>query len=49
MVLLLSQVFIDGPYGTPSFHIFQAEHAVLIGAGIGITPFASILQSIASK
>ena len=40
------QVFIDGPYGTPSGDIFQAEHAVLIGAGIGVTPFASILQSI---
>ena len=44
-----SQVFIDGPYGTPSTHIFQAEHAVLIGAGIGVTPFASILQSIVNK
>ncbi|CAL1536901.1 unnamed protein product, partial [Lymnaea stagnalis] len=40
---------IDGPYGTPSRHIFQAEHAVLIGSGIGITPFASILQSIVSR
>jgi predicted ferric reductase len=38
--------YVDGPYGTPSAHIFQAEHAVLIGAGIGVTPFASILQSI---
>ena len=45
-VYLIMQVFIDGPYGTPSTHIFQAEHAVLIGAGIGVTPFASILQSI---
>ncbi|KAJ8036591.1 NADPH oxidase 5 [Holothuria leucospilota] len=40
------QVFIDGPYGTPTRAIFQAEHAVLIGAGIGVTPFASILQSV---
>lgn len=40
------QVLIDGPYGAPSQHIFDAEHAVLIAAGIGITPFASILQSI---
>ncbi|XP_033104344.1 uncharacterized protein LOC117106931, partial [Anneissia japonica] len=40
------EVYIDGPYGAPSQHIFQAEHAVLIGAGIGVTPFASILQSI---
>ncbi|XP_054244000.1 NADPH oxidase 5 [Indicator indicator] len=38
--------YIDGPYGTPARRIFSSEHAVLIGAGIGITPFASILQSI---
>ncbi|XP_005239483.2 NADPH oxidase 5 [Falco peregrinus] len=38
--------YIDGPYGTSTRRIFTSEHAVLIGAGIGITPFASILQSI---
>ncbi|XP_069766258.1 NADPH oxidase 5 [Narcine bancroftii] len=38
--------YIDGPYGTPTRTIFTSQHAVLIGAGIGITPFASILQSI---
>ncbi|KAF6131770.1 NADPH oxidase 5 [Phyllostomus discolor] len=38
--------YINGPYGTPTRRIFASEHAVLIGAGIGITPFASILQSI---
>ncbi|ELK05291.1 NADPH oxidase 5 [Pteropus alecto] len=41
-----AQCYIDGPYGTPTRRIFASEHAVLIGAGIGITPFASILQSI---
>ncbi|NXD28385.1 NOX5 oxidase, partial [Spelaeornis formosus] len=35
-----------GGCGTPSWRIFTSEHAVLIGAGIGIMPFASILQSI---
>ncbi|NWY33857.1 NOX5 oxidase, partial [Pheucticus melanocephalus] len=45
-LLDLSQCFLDGPYGTSSRRIFTSEHAVLIGAGIGITPFASILQSI---
>ncbi|XP_043227823.1 NADPH oxidase 5-like isoform X2 [Amphibalanus amphitrite] len=40
------EIYIDGPYGTPSSHIFRAQHAVLIGTGIGVTPFASILQSI---
>ncbi|OQV13433.1 NADPH oxidase 5 [Hypsibius exemplaris] len=39
-------IYVDGPYGTPSGQIFMAEHAVLICAGIGVTPFASILQSI---
>ncbi|KAK8752060.1 hypothetical protein OTU49_011894, partial [Cherax quadricarinatus] len=26
--------------------IFSVTHAVLVGAGIGVTPFASILQSV---
>ncbi|XP_042893084.1 NADPH oxidase 5-like [Penaeus japonicus] len=40
------EVYVDGPYGTPSTRIFSVSHAVLIGAGIGVTPFASILQSL---
>lgn len=39
-------VHIDGPYGTPSSALLQCRHAVMIGAGIGVTPFASLLQSI---
>lgn len=39
-------LYIDGPYGSPSSHIFHTEHAVLIATGIGVTPFASLLQSI---
>ncbi len=37
---------VDGPYGTPSNHIFESRRVVLVGAGIGVTPFASILESI---
>ena len=37
---------LDGPYGSPASQIFHSNHAILIGAGIGVTPFASILQSI---
>jgi len=40
------EIYIDGPFGSPSSNFYRAEHAVLIGTGIGITPFASILQSI---
>ena len=36
----------DGPYGTATREIFETEHAVLIGSGIGVTPYASILQSV---
>ncbi|XP_046846021.1 NADPH oxidase 5-like [Xenia sp. Carnegie-2017] len=43
------RIYVDGPYGAPSVHIFEAEHAVLIAGGIGVTPFASILQSIMKK
>ncbi len=39
-------VRIDGPYGSPSTHIFQSRYAVMIGAGIGVTPFASVLGSL---
>ncbi|KAF8320516.1 NADPH oxidase [Cantharellus anzutake] len=42
----LPLVRIDGPYGAPAEDVFTAEVAVLIGAGIGVTPFASILKHI---
>src|SRR5664280_1100532 len=38
--------YLDGPYGSPSAHIFESRIAVLIGAGIGVTPFASVLESL---
>ena len=37
---------IDGPYGTASEDVFNFSVAVLVGGGIGVTPFASILKSI---
>jgi NADPH oxidase len=39
-------VRIDGPYGSPAQDVFQCEVAILIGAGIGVTPFSSILKNI---
>ncbi|XP_052756784.1 NADPH oxidase 5 [Galleria mellonella] len=40
------EIYLDGPYGAASSHIFRAQHAALVAAGIGVTPFASILQAI---
>ncbi|KAF8310554.1 hypothetical protein DL93DRAFT_2126443 [Clavulina sp. PMI_390] len=42
----LPRVLIDGPYGAPTEDVFRSEVAVLVGAGIGVTPFASILKHI---
>ena len=40
------EIYLDGPFGSPSSNIYRAEHAVLVCTGIGVTPFAAILQSI---
>jgi len=37
---------IDGPYGAASEEVFNHETVILAGAGIGVTPFASILKTI---
>ncbi|XP_071820031.1 NADPH oxidase 2-like isoform X2 [Apostichopus japonicus] len=42
----LPRVAVDGPFGTASVDIFKYQVAMCVGAGIGITPFASILRSI---
>jgi len=42
----LPVVRIDGPFGAPAEDVFNCEVAILIGAGIGVTPFASILKHI---
>ncbi|POY69925.1 hypothetical protein BMF94_7057 [Rhodotorula taiwanensis] len=43
---ILPRVMIDGPFGTASEDVFDYEVAVLVGGGIGVTPFASILKHI---
>lgn len=41
--------FLDGPYGSPAADIFSSSVPVLIGGGIGVTPFAAILRSILAR
>lgn len=43
---MLPRVMIDGPFGSASEDVFDYEVVMLVGAGIGVTPFASILKSI---
>eukprot|EP01102_Stenamoeba_stenopodia_P013604 TRINITY_DN4438_c0_g3_i1.p1 TRINITY_DN4438_c0_g3~~TRINITY_DN4438_c0_g3_i1.p1 ORF type:complete len:560 (-),score=66.87 TRINITY_DN4438_c0_g3_i1:1030-2709(-) len=37
---------LDGPFGSASQDVFLFKTVMLIGAGIGVTPFASILRSV---
>ncbi|XP_063956076.1 dual oxidase 2-like isoform X4 [Lytechinus pictus] len=45
----LPKLFLDGPYGEGHQDWYQYEVAVLVGGGIGVTPFASILKDIVNK
>ena len=42
----LAHVAIDGPYGAPAQRFYDYDQAVVVGAGIGITPFAGILNDL---
>ena len=42
----MPEIIIEGPYGSPAEDMFGNEVAVLIGAGIGVTPWASVLKSL---
>jgi len=42
----MPEIKIDGPFGAPAEDVFENEIAVLIGTGIGVTPWASILKQI---
>jgi NADPH oxidase 2 len=44
--LLCNRISFDGPYGTCAEDIFKYKEVMLIGAGIGVTPYASILKHI---
>ncbi|KAI9883164.1 MAG: hypothetical protein M1823_005078 [Watsoniomyces obsoletus] len=43
---VLPRLYIDGPFGSASEDVFKYEVVALVGAGIGATPFASVLKSI---
>lgn len=43
---VLPRVMVDGPFGSASEDFANFETILLVGGGIGVTPFASILKTI---
>ena len=43
------QIYLDGPYGEGHQDWYRFEVSVLVGGGIGVTPFASILKDIVRR
>jgi hypothetical protein len=39
-------VGIDGPFGAPAQRFYEYDRALIIGAGVGITPFSAILADL---
>ncbi|KAL1514521.1 hypothetical protein AB1Y20_003619 [Prymnesium parvum] len=37
---------VDAPHGAPSQHVFRYRTSMLVGAGIGVTPCASIMKGV---
>ncbi|KPV76951.1 uncharacterized protein RHOBADRAFT_42164 [Rhodotorula graminis WP1] len=46
LVSVLPRIMVDGPFGTASEDVLKFQVSLLVGAGIGVTPFASILKHI---
>jgi predicted ferric reductase len=45
----LDFVGIDGPFGAPAQRFYEFDQSIIVGAGIGITPFAGILNDIQNR
>ena len=43
------RLYLDGPFGEGHQDWYKFEVAVLVGGGIGVTPFASILKDLVCK
>ncbi|WVR06404.1 hypothetical protein IAU60_003435 [Kwoniella sp. DSM 27419] len=40
---------LNGPFGAPAERFYDFSHTILVGAGIGVTPFSGILADLQAK
>lgn len=45
----LKSVSIDGPFGAPAQHFYDFDQTIIVGAGIGVTPFSGILTDLQTR
>lgn len=45
----LQYVGIDGPYGAPAQRFYDFDQTIIVGAGIGATPFSGILSDLQTR
>lgn len=43
------RIGVNGPFGAPAQRFYQFDHTVIVGAGIGVTPFSGILMDLQAK
>ncbi|KAK8853509.1 hypothetical protein IAR55_004216 [Kwoniella newhampshirensis] len=43
------RIGLNGPFGAPAERFYDYTHTVLVGAGIGVTPFSGILADLQAK
>lgn len=45
----LKYVGIDGPFGAPAQRFYDFDQTIIVGAGIGVTPFSGILADLPTR
>lgn len=43
------KIGLNGPFGAPAERFYNFSHTILVGAGIGVTPFSGILADLQAK
>ncbi|KAI8906638.1 FAD-binding domain-containing protein [Powellomyces hirtus] len=43
------EVGIDGPFGAPAQRFYHFSHSIVVGSGIGVTPFSGILADLQAR
>lgn len=45
----IKYIALDGPYGAPAQRFYDFDQTIIVGAGIGVTPFSGILNDLQTR